>query len=183
MSNVFFREVETCGIYTQQKEDYSIDINHCLQCFTKAATLLQPTKFLKTEIIKKYSLWDTARQPKCLEFRVCRIAMDFYLPSCQRFSASFITLLTQLRTTWINKTNMLIICGTNRDCTFRKKILLRLCDLDCVFSIWSGALQGGTKRKCIMNDVLKISWNVLSDGENWFICDSVWSDTTCRKPF
>lgn len=183
MSGVFFREVETCGIYKQQEKDFSVDINHCLQCFTEAATLLWPTKFLKTEIIKRYSIGGTARQFKCLEFRVCRIATGFYLPSCQQFPASFITLLTQLRTTSINKTNMLIIWGTIRDCTFRKKILLRLCDLDCVFSVWSGAFQGGTKRKCIMNDVLKISWNVFSDGENWFICDSVWSDTTRLKRF
>lgn len=147
MSNVFFREVETCGVYTQQKKDSFVDINHCLLFYTKAATLLQPTKFLKTEIIKKCSIWCTARHLKCLEFRVYRIAMVLYLPSYHWFPVSFITLHTQLRTTAVNKTNMLIIGGTNRDCTFRKKIPLRSYHLDCVLSAWSEAFQGGTKRK------------------------------------
>lgn len=71
-------------LYTTEKYS-SLDINHCFQYFTQAATLgtlLQLTKFLKTEIIKKKkkkhnSIWGTARQLKCLQFRVCRIAMDF----------------------------------------------------------------------------------------------------------
>lgn len=49
-----------------------------------------------------------------------------------------------------------------------------------VFCIWSGTFQGGTKRKCIINDVLKISWNVFSDGEKHGLFVTIWSDTTSK---
>lgn len=106
--------------------------NHWLQYFMKATTLLQPTKFLKIDIIQQYSIWGTARKLKYLEFRVCRIAMDCYFLLHQCFSVSFITFFTQHRITSISRINILIILGTIRHCTFRRKILLRFCYLDCV---------------------------------------------------